>query len=136
MNKQALSNLDRFYGTEGYYRLTTIPSASCVLTDGARFLADNADCYWLFDAIFAAQLRPEVREDSMLQQMQFWSLRRGDGNAATLICERDSGDVAWKQEIEFTDFPFDAISEPRVWVAPTYLGNNTKALVAYLPSEH
>jgi hypothetical protein len=42
-----LSNLAQFTGTTQYYQIT----ARTVLTDGAKYLADAAGCYWLMDAI-------------------------------------------------------------------------------------
>lgn len=155
MNKQALSELGQFTGTENYYRLS--PYANVVITDGTKFLADNADCYWLFNEIAGAQLLPEIKNDRALQGMQFWSLvknpqpeqyapftlgavlasqRTNEQPMATLVCERDSGDIAWQKPIPFTDFPFDAMGEVKIWVAPTSLDGVRTILVAYLPSEH
>ena len=39
--------LAHFTGTERYYRI----SPRHLLTDGAKYLADQAACYWMFDAI-------------------------------------------------------------------------------------
>ena len=47
-----------------------------------------------------------------------------DRRTATLYCERDTNDVAFKQEIPFTDFPLDEIQ--------LYLANG----VLLLPSEY
>jgi hypothetical protein len=45
--KQALSN---FYGTEGYHRYSPM-FPHVILTDGAKFLAEEAGAYWLMDMI-------------------------------------------------------------------------------------
>jgi hypothetical protein len=48
LNSEVLfSNLAQFTGTTQYYQITT----RTVLTDGTRYLADAAGCYWLMDAI-------------------------------------------------------------------------------------
>jgi len=66
----------------------------------------------------------------MLREIQFWTLKVNgcpDGQhfeSATVVCERDSGDIAFQQTIEATDFP---LREIEIWV-----GNG----VMYLPSEH
>lgn len=133
MNKTALAQLSQFTGTASYTRLNPF---ALLLTDGARFLAENADCFWLFNEIAAAQRNPIITKDEMLRDMQFWTLRDNPATSgATLVCERDSGDVALEIPIPFTDFPFDVVPEVKIWVAPTSYGQGT-AQVAYLPSEH
>ena len=53
MNAKELSSILRqFTGTAHYYRLHN----EVVLKDGAKYLADEARCYWLMDAI-ASYLR-------------------------------------------------------------------------------
>lgn len=42
-----LASLTEFTGTERYYRI----SRKHLLTDGTKFLADQAQCYWMMDAI-------------------------------------------------------------------------------------
>jgi hypothetical protein len=42
-----LAELAQFTGTQGYTRITR----RHLLTDGARYLADHAECYWLVDAV-------------------------------------------------------------------------------------
>ena len=44
---QLLNHLEQFYGTQYYYPLWP----KVFLTDGAQFLAQEAACYWLMDAI-------------------------------------------------------------------------------------
>jgi hypothetical protein len=119
MNIEALKTLNGFTGTEHYYSYL----GGLKLTDGVKFLADNADSYWLLDAI--ASYQGAAKKDPMLREMQFWTLktdvRKG---TAVLTCERDSGNVAFTQEIPFTDFP---LPEIKVWVSND---------VALLPSEY
>ena len=42
-----LAELAQFTGTQTYTRITR----RHLLTDGARYLADQAECYWLMDAV-------------------------------------------------------------------------------------
>jgi hypothetical protein len=153
MNKQALSEMGHFTGTEGYHRLNPFP---LYLTDGTLHLAQNADCFWLFTEIAAAQHLSIIKNDERLQGIQFWHLRlnpqpprhepftlgavldsqREPTPMATLVCERDTDDVAWEKPIEFTDFPFDVLTKPTIWVAPTSFDGTRTVWVAYLPSEH
>ena len=104
------SGLVQFYGTENYHRWSPLFSGH-LLTDGVNWLCENADCFWLVDAI--ASYHAEAMKDEMMRDMQFWTLKVKDGKA-TLIGERDTGNVAFTQEIPFTDFPLDEI---KIWVS-------------------
>ena len=106
---QGLSN---FHGTEKYHRFSIL-FPKMVLTDGAKWLGDNAECFWLFDAIASHQ--KQAMKDPMLKEMQFWTLKVNSDKTATLICERDTDDVAITQNIEYTDFP---LPEIKLYCAP------------------
>ena len=123
------SELCQFNGTEQYYN-----HLGFNYTDGIKFLADNAECYWLLDAIVSYQ--QELARNPMLRDFQLWLLIVGDfhdfikpepGNMAVLTCWEDSPELGVKpaviQQIEYTDFPLPEIK--------LYLENK----VIYLPSE-
>lgn len=110
--------LEQCYGSENFYRH---PFSGLVFTDGISCLVCMANCMWLVDAIGSHQKR--CMKDESLRDMQFWTLKRVGDNKFDLICERDTDDVAFKQRIEFSNFPLDEI---KLWVE-----NNT----LYLPSE-
>jgi hypothetical protein len=174
MNKTALSQLDGFSGTEGYHRFSVL-FPNLVLTDGVKFFAENAGCFWWLDIIGSYQNL--AKKDASLQGLQFWSLKpypqpekhpvgtvghmmsslgklpapkpeiktlggilhheKCEGHPrAFVVCDRDSNDAAIVQDIGGTDFPFDAVPEPRIWVAPTDGPNGKPLLVAMLPSEY
>lgn len=118
MNTKTL-NLEQFIGTENYY-----PHWIGIrYTDGVKYLAEEAEAYWLIDAIASWQLSPEVKGDPMLQRIQFWKLRV-DGHSAVLTCERDENNIAVTQKISYTDFPLESIT--------LYLANG----ILLLPSEY
>lgn len=106
------SNLDQYTGTENYYRISGLhPDIVC--TDGVLYLAQMAKAFWLLDAILSYQ--KQCSKDEMLSQMQFWKLSVDlEKSSAVLTCDRDSGDTAITQEIEYTDFP---LAEIKIWVA-------------------
>ena len=118
-------------GTENYYR----HFMGFVYTDGVQVMAELCQAHWLLDSIGIYQ--PILKHDpkNMLQWMQFWTLTVKD-NTVVLICERDSGDVAIRQEIEYTDFP---LAEIKVWLEAGEIldeKNQPKSvMVAMLPSE-
>lgn len=99
-------DLAQFTGTSMYYQHLL----GVQYTDGVHFLAERGEAYWLIDAIASWQSDPRVNQDPMLQQIQFWKLIVNDDQSALLVCERDEGDIAVRQEIPFTDFPLKCIT--------------------------
>jgi hypothetical protein len=78
-------------------------------TEGVKYLADQAECYWLLDAIGSYQ--PQLKADPELRFFQVWQLRV-DNHSALLTCWPDSpgqGKPSVSQSIEFTDFPLPEI---------------------------
>ena len=128
MNANELrEGLNQFYGTETWTVFSPL-FPKVLLTEGALWLAESAGAYWLMDAI--ASYQPDALKDDSLREMQFWTLTVHECGKATLICERDKGDVVFTQEIEHTDFP---LPEIKLWVGP--LGEEGKYTIL-LPSEY
>ncbi|MBD2039219.1 DUF6876 family protein [Microcoleus sp. FACHB-672] len=122
--------LPQFNGTNTYFKHILGLS----YTDGLKFLAENAECYWLIDAIASHQIK--ALKNPRLKDFQLWILAVGDshefikpspGNNAILTCWEDTPVLGVKppitQQIEFTDFPLPVIK--------FYLENS----VLMLPSE-
>ncbi len=120
------SDLNNFTGTEEYYQY----GPECLLTDGTKFLAEEAQSYWLLDLIRSYQPQLLRHKDSRLHNMQFWTLTVDlEKKSAVAICEADSGEQpAVRQEIPFTDFP---LAEIKVWVI-----QQGEDQVILLPSEY
>ncbi|MBD1919461.1 MULTISPECIES: DUF6876 family protein [Cyanophyceae] len=93
--------LSQFTGTSQYYQ----HPLGVLYTDGVQYMAERGGGYWIIDVIAAWQLHPQVALDPMLQQIQFWKLIVHDDGSATMLCERDTDDVAVSQRIPLTDFP-------------------------------
>jgi hypothetical protein len=114
------SELMQFIGSEVIYQHPVFPIE---YTEGVQYMAQKGGAYWLIEAIAIWQMYPAVRDDEMLQEIQFWKLKVKPDRSAVLSCERDSDDVVVQQEIPFTDFPFSIT---------LYLQNST----LLLPSEY
>jgi len=99
------ADLNQFSGTNHYYRHWAM---RLVYTDGVKYVANDADAYWLLDAISSYQTRTFLK-DPMLQEFQVWKLTVNANDTVTLVCERDTNDVVLSQEIAYTDFPLDEI---------------------------
>jgi hypothetical protein len=105
MNLQ--DELRQFTGTEHYTRWSYL-FPRMVLTDGAKYLAQKGECFWLMDAIASHQ--PECLKHEALRYIQFWTLTKHPEGNATLKCFEDSGlPPVVTQEIPYTDFPLDTI---------------------------
>jgi hypothetical protein len=105
-----------FCGTLEYHRLTAFIEPEILWTDGCAFLAEQAQCYWLMDAIASHQLKPQVRQEPF----QIWALQVTPRQAeptrpepmASLTCRTDTepeGKLLVTQHIAYTDFPLDSI---------------------------
>jgi hypothetical protein len=111
-----LQNLKHFCGTEQYYK----HFLGIHYTDGVKYFAENAQCFWLIDAIASHQAT--VNKNSRLREFQLWFLHVGKEhefikptrhNAAVLTCWEDTPKAESRpviiQQISFTNFPLPEI---------------------------
>ena len=99
--EELLASLAEFKGTTQWYKHPLFQKF--VYTDGARFLAVNAECYWLLEYIFSNQVIPEIKAE----EFQRWELIK-EGNEATITVGDGNGNVVKEFKIPFTDFPLDS----------------------------
>ena len=118
MKKFDPAQLSHFTGTEKYHRI----SRRHLLTDGTKYLAEEAQCFWMMDAI-ASHLSEIGTEDWFVQVRM-----TVDCNRATMIYEDGSGSEHARQEIPYTDFTMHAISLYACWDGEHW--------VIMLPSEY
>ncbi len=93
-----------------------------MLTDGTRYLADTAGCYWLMAAI-SSHLQRLAKEETFIS-----SKLTVDNGKARLNIEDGNGTVLATQKIPYTDFPLDEIMLFACW--------DQKHWVIMLPSEY
>jgi hypothetical protein len=72
-------------------------------TEGIKYLADSANCYWLLDAIASHQTK-QFLSNPKLREFQIWHLQVKE-NSGILICEWDTNQEVLRQDIPYTDFP-------------------------------
>ena len=95
--------LANFIGSEHYFNHSI---GNFNYTDGIKFLADQAKCYWLLDVVGSYQHLNKVKDIPF----QLWELTVADDNSATAVMKEDTNTpIIIKQEIPFTDFPLDHI---------------------------
>lgn len=90
-------------------------------TEGVRFLAEHARCYWLLNVIAILQERALL--DYSLRQFQLWELFARE-RCGVLVCSRDSEDEAFRWTLGLKDFP--------IYFVTLYVQGG----VLMLPSEH
>jgi len=88
--------LPQFIGTEHYYRA----QPGVLLTDGAKYLADSAEAYWLMDIIWSVY--KDYRSEGFHHYILEVDLEKKTG---TFRLEDGNYKVLYKQEIPLTDFP-------------------------------
>jgi hypothetical protein len=117
--KEIEDGLPNFIGSENFYRHI----GHVILTDGAKWLAENAGAYWLMDAIASYQGYARVRSEPF----QVWRLKVKD-QSAVLTCDDGNDNILVTQRIAYTDFP---LPEVKLYAA---LGDGR--LVVMLPQEY
>ena len=112
------TQLTQFIETTGYYRI----SRRHLLTDGAKYLAEEAECFWMMDAI-ASHL-------SEIGTADWFVLVRVEGTEgrAVMIYEDGNSREHARQEIPYTDFPLPSITLYACW--------DQEHWVIMLPSEY
>ena len=103
MTTQWSEQLSQFSGTEHYYKI--MPNV--LMTDGAKFVADNGEAYWLMTAIASYLPNFTNTESFIVANLQV----NNTGHARTALLKLDDGNdnVLAEQFIEYTDFELDEI---------------------------
>ena len=89
------SQLSHFTVTERYYRI----SRRHLLTDGTKYLAEEAECFWMMDAVASHLSEIGTADWFVLVRVTV------QGTRATMAYEDGNGREHARQEIPFTDFP-------------------------------
>ena len=100
-----LSSLTEFTGTSQLYKI----SDRFVLTDGKKFLADQAHCYWLMDAVASHLLEIGTSD-------WFVVIKTTVANSsAVMVYEDGNGHEHARQTIPYTDFPLAEVNLYASW---------------------
>ena len=97
--------LAQFTGTAAHYRLTP----KHLLTDGTKFLAERAACYWIMDAIASHLSEIGTNDWFVLVKVEVRS------HIALMIYEGGNGHEHARQEIPYTDFPLARLQLYACW---------------------
>ena len=102
------TDLAHFTGTDTYtnLRYPWLRGAKFLLTDGAKFLAEQAKAFWLMDAIASHQINKKVAAEPF----QVWTLSVNEKHEAILTCTDGDKTELVRQDIPGTDFPLTSIT--------------------------
>ena len=118
MKKFDATQLTQFIGTTGYYRI----SHKHLLTDGTKYLAEEAECFWMMDAVASHICEIGTEDWFVLIRVQVSEGR------AEMIYEDGNGREHARQAIPYTDFPLDTVTLYACWDQENW--------VIMLPSEY
>jgi hypothetical protein len=118
MKKFDPNQLNQFTGTAKYYRI----SRRHLLTEGTKYLAEQAACFWLMDTIASHLVEIGTAEWFVVVKT---SIKR---TKAVMVYEDGNGNELARQEIPYTDLPLDQISLYACW--------DGRHWVIMLPSEY
>ena len=118
MKKFDPNQLNQFTGTAKYYRI----SRRHLLTEGTKYLAEQAACFWLMDAI--ASHLTEIGTEEWFVVVKT-TVKRA---SAVMVYEDGNSNELARQEIPYTDLPLNYI--------PLYACWDGEHWVIMLPSEY
>ena len=116
---QLLANLAQFTGTTQWFKHPLFSKFR--YTDGVRYLAINAECYWLLEFIFGHQSNAKIRNTPFQvwkivkkeEQTQFVNRSRVGEHKATITIEDGNDTLIKTFSIPFTTFP---LAEYSLWM--------------------
>ncbi len=113
------NNLAEFIGTFQYHT-HRLGKQWINITDGCDYVRNEAEAYWLFDAILSHQITSIMSK----HPFQVWRLKQQADETWKLSCEDGDKNILVVQNIEYSDFP---IPEITIWLVDE---------VALLPTEY
>ena len=112
------ATLAQFTGTAQYWRV----ARQFAITDGVKYLAETAACFWLIDAAISHLLEIGTADWFVLVRTEV------SGSQATMIYEDGNGLERARQAIPYTDLQLPSVDLYAVW--------DSQRWVIMLPSEY
>ena len=112
------ATLSQFTGTAQYWRV----ARQFAITDGVKYLAETAACFWLIDAAISHLLEIGTADWFVLVRTEV------SGSQATMIYEDGNGLERARQAIPYTDLQLPSVNLYAVW--------DSQRWVIMLPSEY
>ena len=112
------ATLSQFTGTAQYWRV----ARQFVITDGVKYLAETAACFWLIDGAISHLLEIGTADWFVLVRTEV------SGSSAVMIYEDGNGAEYARQAIPYTDLQLRSVNLYAVW--------DSERWVIMLPSEY
>lgn len=133
MTPQEIADLQRglagFHGSATFQRHPIVRTT--LLTEGARYLADNAGAWWLMDKI-ATIGRGNAR--AAREPFQTWKLTvKGRDDNHLVMTDGNTDDPIYREVISYTDFPLPEIT---LWAIEQEDPEVGRVRSVMLPSEY
>jgi hypothetical protein len=112
------TTLAQFIGTAQYWRV----ARQFVITDGVKYLAETAACFWLIDAVISHLLEIGTLDWFVLVRTE------ASGASTVMIYEDGNGAEHARQAIPYTDLQLPSVNLYAVW--------DSERWVIMLPSEY
>jgi len=116
---ELLASLKQFTGCDQLARFTR----TVLLTEGCQYLAEAAQCFWLFD-VYASHLSSVDSNKDWFNCLKIKRIKR----SAEISIEDGNCRVLAEQKIEYTDFPIQEFTLYGCWAGEYW--------VVMLPSEY
>ena len=118
--------LAEYSGSEHFYRVSAF-MRNFIVTEGVKFLADAAQCYWLLDVI-VSHLPAVIAAGEEFAVVLLERNAEGAGAVFQIVDDVPANVVYARQEIEFTTFPLAMIK--------LYLQTDSEHWTLMLPGEY
>ena len=115
MTTQWANELHNFSGSEHYYKI--MPNV--LMTDGAKFVADNGEAYWLMTAI--ASYLPDFTKTESFIVANLTVTRTATACSALLKLDDGNDNILAEQHIAYTDFELDEIKFYACYTGDTWV---------------
>ena len=126
MNEKDLrEGLVGFTGSETFLRYSPL-FPNVVITEGVKWLADAAQCYWLLDVI--ASHLPAVQRTGETFAVVMVERTAGSGATFAILDDVPANTIYANQDIEFTDFPLAVLK--------LYVGFDSENWTVMMPDEY
>lgn len=94
--------LSGFIGSEQWFRVYP----NVLITEGVKFLCDQAKCYWLIDCIYSYQTIPKVAQEVF--QMLELTVNLEEHTGILVVTDGNDNELH-RQALEYTDFPLQRL---------------------------
>lgn len=93
-------NLGRFHGSEEVFLIHRNPKV--LVTEGVKFLAEKAECYWLIDIVYSCQFNQKVKKEPFQTYELTVDIETGK---ADIFVHDGNNNSLYEQHIPITTFP-------------------------------